>query len=146
MSPRLPEDQRAKLFAVAPPAIGDIWLVPKTYVRFPGGKPRRCLVVALEPPDTPVRVHLIAGTASFGPRPARIVLDPDENNGLEKKTYFKFQDPVEEFSVLELQRLADRIGYASPAAQAQIVPAIMASNLVSLKQLTKGSRSERGQG
>jgi len=73
-------------------------------------------------------------------------LDPDENNGLEKKTYFKFQDPVEEFSVLELQRLADRIGYASPAAQAQIVPAIMASNLVSLKQLTKGSRSERGQG
>jgi hypothetical protein len=64
MSPRLPEDQRAKLLALAaPPAIGDIWLVPRAHVRFPSSKPRRCLVVALEAPDAPVRVHLIAAPA-----------------------------------------------------------------------------------
>jgi hypothetical protein len=139
----LPQEQWAKLLGLqAPPAIGDIWLVPKEYVRFPGGKPRRCLVVWLEPPGAPVRVHLIAGTSSYGPPPARVLAEPDDDNGLELKTYFKFQDPVEEFDLLELQTVAERIGRVSAALRNEIAPAIAASQLAALKQLVNANREE----
>lgn len=134
----LPDEQWTKLLALAtPPGIGDVWLLPKEHVRFPGGKPRRCLVVALEPPDQPVRVHLIAGTSSWGPPPARIVVEPDYDNGLDNKTYFKFQDPVEELDVLNLQTVAKRIGYVAESVREKIAPAIKASDLTALKQLTR---------
>jgi len=137
----LPQEQRAKLLALqAPPAIGDVWLVPKAHIRFPGGKPRRCLVVWLEPPEAPVRVHLIAGTSSYGPPPARVVAEPDGDNGLELKTYFKFQDPVEEFDLLELQTVAERIGKVSETLRTQIEPAIAASQLAALKQLVNANK------
>ena len=139
----LPQEQWEKLLALqAPPAIGDVWLVPKEYVRFPGGKPRRCLVVWLEPPDAPLRVHLIAGTSSYGPPPARVRAEPDDDNGLDLKTYFKFQDPVEEFDLLELQTVAERIGRVSQALRNEIAPAIAASQLAALKQLVNASREK----
>jgi hypothetical protein len=137
----LPTEQWAKLASLqTPPAVGDIWNVPKELILFPGGKPRRCLLVWLEPPEQPLRAHLIAGTASYGPPPARIVASPDTDNGLDKKTYFKFQDPVEELDVLELQTLAVRVGQISLAQQAEIVPAIAASNLAAMKQLVKAGQ------
>jgi hypothetical protein len=137
----LPEEQRAKLAALqAPPEIGDVWNVPKEYIRFPGGKPRRCLLVWLEPPEQPFRAHLIAGTGSHGPPPARLVASPDADNGLDKKTYFKFHDPVEELDVLELQTVAVRVGQVSKAQVAEIGPAIAASNLAALKQLVKAAK------
>src|SRR5439155_3838863 len=117
----LPEEQWAKLAALqTSPAIGDIWSIPKEYVRFPGSKPRRCLLVCLEPLDRPLRAHLIAGTGSYGPPPARIIASPDNDNGLDKKTYFKFQDPVEEFDVVKMEAVAVRIGQVSDAERTQI--------------------------
>lgn len=134
----LPEEQRAKLLALqAPPAVGDVWLLPKEHVRFPSGKPRRCLLVALEPPVKPVRAHLIAGTGSWGPPPARIVVSPDTDNGLEKKTYFKFQDPVEELDVVKLQSVGTRVGRVAETTRAEIRPAIEKSRLVTLKRLIR---------
>jgi hypothetical protein len=137
----LPSEQWAKLASLqAPPAIGDVWNVPKEYVRFHGGKPRRCLLVWLEPAETPVRAHLIAGTGNSGP-PPRIVVEANDDNGLDKKTYFKFQDPVEELDIVELKLVATRVGQLSEAERAQISAAIAASNLVALKQLVKGNGS-----
>jgi hypothetical protein len=134
----LPEEQRAKLLALqAPPAVGDVWLLPKEHVRFPSGKPRRCLLVALEPPVNAVRAHLIAGTGSWGPPPARIVVNPDADNGLKKKTYFKFQDPVEELDVVKLQSVGTRVGRVAETACAEIRPAIEKSRLVTLKRLIR---------
>jgi hypothetical protein len=134
----LPSEQWAKLASLqAAPAVGDVWNVPKEHVRFPGGKPRRCLLVWLEPPEAPVRAHLIAGTGNSGP-PPRIVVEPDDDNGLDKKTYFKFQDPVEELDVVELKTVATRVGRVSDSERAGISAAIAASSLVALKQLVKG--------
>lgn len=133
----LPSEQWAKLAALqAPPAVGDLWNVPKEHVRFPGGKPRRCLLIWLEPPDAPIKAHLIAGTGNCGPPPV-LVVDPDDDNGLDKKTYFKFQDPVEEFDIVDLKLVAARIGQVSDPERAQIAGAVAASSLVGLKQLMK---------
>lgn len=135
----LPGEQWARLAALqAPPAIGDVWNVPKEYVRFHGDKPRRCLLVWLEPAEAPARAHLIAGTGNSGPPPI-IVVEPNDDNGLNKKTYFKFQDPVEEIDIVDLKLVATRIGQVSDGERAQIPGAVAASNLVALKQLMKGS-------
>jgi hypothetical protein len=142
----LPEEQRQKLLALqAPPAVGDVWLLPKEHVRFPSGKQRRCLLVALEPADGPVRAHLSAGSGSPG-GPPRIIVRPDAENGLTKKTYFRFRDPVEEFDIALLQSIGMRVGTVSETVRAEIPQAIQQSRLVTLKRLLRQVRSTREEG
>src|SRR6266568_7503825 len=71
--------------------VGDVWWLPEEHARYPGGKDRFCLVVALEraPGATcAARAHYVVGSTQRGGRP-EIVLEPGEAN-LRQRTYFRF--------------------------------------------------------
>lgn len=91
----LPEDARARLLTVQLGliAIGDVWWIPEDLARYPGGKDRFSLVVALEhPPGDEGRrplVHFVAG--SRGGRSEAITIKVDSGScGLNEDTYFRF--------------------------------------------------------
>jgi hypothetical protein len=69
---------------------GEIWWLPAEWARFPGGKDRYCLVVAVEEAadGSQVRVHYVCGTSKHGGG-ASIALAPGEC-GIRGGTRFAF--------------------------------------------------------
>src|SRR5438034_7265305 len=71
--------------------VGDVWWLPEEHARYPGGKGRFCLIVALETPPAgkvPARAHYVAGSTSPG-GPPKLVLKAGEAN-LCYRTHFCF--------------------------------------------------------
>jgi hypothetical protein len=115
--------------------VGDVWWIPEGLHRYPGGKGRFCLVVALETPpgsSVPARAHYVAGSTGRGSQP-EIVVEP-RHAGLEKRTHFSFWWSGD----LDLATLIARgrfKGKLESARLAEIRVAICASKRVALKKL-----------
>jgi hypothetical protein len=115
--------------------VGDVWWLPEEQARYPGGKGRFCLVVALEGlPGTqvPARAHYVAGSTSPGGRPV-IVLEAG-HAGLRERTHFRFwwSGDIEIFKLVEAGRFKGRL---DSLRRVEIDAAIRASKRAVLKRL-----------
>lgn len=115
--------------------IGDVWWLPEEHARFPGGKDRFCLVVALEtPPGTgvPARAHYVVGSTRSGGPPA-IVLEASEAN-LRERTSFRFwwSGDIDLATLVQVGRYKGRL---DARRRQEIVEAIQASNRAVLRRL-----------
>jgi hypothetical protein len=115
--------------------VGDIWWLPEAETRYPGGKDRYCLIVALETPPgsaDPTRAHFVAGSRSSGGRPEVVVVPSEASLG--SKTHFRFwwSGSVD----LETLRSAGKFkGTLAKSRISEIAVAISASKRVVLKRL-----------
>lgn len=115
--------------------VGDIWWLPEEHARFPGGKDRFCLVVALEgaPAATvPGRAHYIVGSTKRGGSP-EIVLEAGEAN-LRQRTYFRFWWSGD-IDISTLAQAGRYRGSLKPSRLDEIVVAIRASKRIALQRL-----------
>jgi len=115
--------------------VGDVWWLPEEQARYPGGKGRFCLVVALETPPgakVPSRVHYVPGSTSAGGQPV-IVLEIGDAN-LRERTHFRFwwSGDIEIAALVQEGRFKGRL---DPLRRVEIVAAIRASKRVALQRL-----------
>ena len=117
--------------------VGDVWWVPEQLARYPGGKDRYCLVVALETPPgirVPTRAHYVAGsTRRCGP--PLIIVQPGEAT-LPQRTHFGFwwSGDIDLATLVQAARFKGRL---QAARQAEIILAIHASKRAVLKRLAR---------
>jgi hypothetical protein len=90
----LPEKVVVQLRAVQEQVVGvgEIWWLPEELAKYPGGKDRFCLVVALErplgdPTKTPL-VHFVAGSTNGSA--SKTIMVAAGTSGLNQDTYFRF--------------------------------------------------------
>jgi len=115
--------------------VGDIWRLPEKYAKYPGGKSRYCLIVALESApgaQVPARAHYVAGSTKPGGQPV-VALDTGEAN-LPQPTFFRiwWSGSIDLACLVEVGEFKGRV---APGRREEIRVAIQASNLVALKKL-----------
>jgi hypothetical protein len=115
--------------------VGDVWWLPAEHTRFPGGKDRFCLVVALEVPPgrkTPARAHYVVGSTRPG-GPPEVVLDVAEAN-LPRRTYFRFwwSGDIDLSLLVRVGRFKGRLDHARDH---EIGEAVRSSKRAGLKRL-----------
>ena len=115
--------------------VGDVWWIPEAQVRYPGGKDRFCLVVALEHPPAATcaaRAHFVVGSTQRGGGPA-IVLEPGEAN-LRQRTRFGFWWSGD-IDIPTLMQAGRYRGSLELGRREEIVDAIQASKRLVLQRL-----------
>jgi hypothetical protein len=115
--------------------VGDVWWIPESLARYPGGKDRYCLVVALETPpgaQLPARAHYVAGSTRQGGGPV-IVVQPGEAS-LSQRTHFGFwwSGDIDLATLVTAGRFKGRL---EAARRAEIALAIGRSKRLALKRL-----------
>jgi hypothetical protein len=117
--------------------VGDVWWLPEEHARYPGGKDRFCLIVALERPPAAAcaaRAHYVAGSTQRGGNP-RIVLEPGEAN-FRQRTYFGFWWSAD-IDISTLMQVGRYKGSLDLARRDEIAAAIRASKRIALKRLVR---------
>jgi len=117
--------------------VGDVWWLPEEHTRYPGGKDRFCLVVALERPpgaSCAARAHYVVGSTQRGGRP-EIVLEPGEAN-LRQFTYFRFWWSGD-IDISTLMQVGRYRGSLDLERHHEIGSAIRASKRIALKRLVR---------
>ena len=115
--------------------IGDVWWLPEELAKYPGGKARYCLVVALETLSggrIPARAHYVAGsTRPAGP--PELVLEVGEAN-LRNRTHFRFwwSSDIEIATLVNAGRF---IGRLDLGRRPEIAAAVHASKRAVLRRL-----------
>lgn len=117
--------------------VGDVWWLPEEQAKYPGGKGRFCLIVALEaPPGARVaaRAHYVVGSTSPGGRP-RIILEVGEAN-LRRRTHFRFWWSGD-IDLATFGQTGELKGRLDSARLEEIVVAIGDSRRAALKRLVR---------
>lgn len=116
--------------------VGQVWRLPDRLVRYPGGKPRYCLVVAIETAVSgdPVRAYVVPGSSHRGGNPRIVVAAEQAGTPLETCFRFFFAPAVNISDLIVCQHVGDL-----PAERlAEISDCIHRSRLHVLKRIAKG--------
>lgn len=116
--------------------VGDVWWLPEALARYPGGKDRFCLIVALEITcgGITARAHYVVGSTKRCGAP-KIVLEEGEAN-LHERTHFGFwwSGDIDVGTLTELGRLRGRL---DAGRLGEIACAIRTSRRVALRRLVR---------
>jgi hypothetical protein len=115
--------------------VGDVWWLPEEQARYPGGKGRFCLIVALETPPAakvPARAHYVAGSTRPGGSPKLVVEAGDAN--LRNRTHFCFWWSSD-IHIATLVQAGRFVGRLELGRRPEIVAAILGSKRAVLKRL-----------